>query len=103
MRMSLSNHRLTSAVLAVTVALVVARPAPSTSAQVSSIGADAPVVVLPTKGTLDERPFFSTRRHPAIEYDGPTADVVGEFARKVDDGTIKLRHEGRSGYLRSVL
>src|SRR5262245_42457469 len=103
MHMRLSNHRLTAALLAVTVALVVAPPLPSIGAQVSSIGGDAPIVVLPTKGTLEERPFFSTRRHPAIDYDGPTADVVGELARNVADGTVRLRHEGRSGYLRSVL
>ena len=70
-----------------------------TSAQ-DLIGDD---VVLPTKGTLDERPFFTSRRHPAIGYDRPSTDVVGELARKVEAGTIRLVHQGRSGYLLSIL
>jgi hypothetical protein len=103
MRMSLSGHRLFVAALTVAVGFLVAQPVTSTSAQLSSAVAYDSVVVLPTKGGLDERPFFSTRRHPAIEYDGATEDVVGELARKVADGTVKLRYEERSGYLRSVL
>jgi hypothetical protein len=100
--MSLSGHCLTVAALTVAVGFLVAQPVTSTSAQLSPLATDDNVV-LPTKGTLDERSFFSTRRHPAIDYDGPTADVVGELARNVADGTVKLRYEGRSGYLRSVL
>src|SRR5215471_16330352 len=64
-------------------------------------GADA--VVLPNQGTLDERPFFSTRRHPSIAYDELANDRVAELARKVDDGTVQLRFNGSSGYLLSVL
>ena len=60
-------------------------------------------VVLPTMGTLDERPFFTSRRHPAIGYDRPSTDVVGELARKVEAGTVRLVHQGRSGYLLSIL
>ena len=61
-------------------------------------------VELPTSGTLSERPFFSTRRHPSIDYaDSPTSDVVAELKRKVDDGSVKLPFEGRSGYLRPVM
>ena len=61
-------------------------------------------VVLPTEGTLDERPFFSSRRHPAITYaERPSIDVVGELARKVDAGTVSLRFEPTSGYLLSIL
>lgn len=60
-------------------------------------------VVLPTKGMLDERPFFASRRHPAIAYDRPASDPVGELARKIDAGTAQLRYQGRSGYLGSVL
>jgi len=70
-----------------------------TSAQ-NLIGDD---VVLPTKGTLDERPFFTSRRHPAIGYDRPSTDVVGELARKVEAGTVRLVHQGKSGYLLSIL
>ena len=65
--------------------------------------ADDSLVVLPTSGTMDERPFFSTRRHPAIGYDRPSRDVVGELGRKVDAGTVRLRYQGRGGYLLSVL
>jgi hypothetical protein len=60
-------------------------------------------VVLPTDGTLDERPFFASRRHPAIGYDQQPTDAVGELARKVDDGLIQLRFEGAGGYLSSIL
>lgn len=61
-------------------------------------------VDLPTVGNLTERPFFSSRRHPKIDYsDGPTADVVADLKRKVDEGSASLRFEGRSGYLRSVM
>jgi hypothetical protein len=60
-------------------------------------------VVLPTEGTLDERAFFSTRRDPAVGYDRDSTDVVGDLSRKVADGTVKLRFEKTSGYLRSVL
>src|SRR5216110_3363914 len=61
-------------------------------------------VELPTSGNLDERPFFSTRRHPSIAYsDSPTTDVVAELKRKVDEGSVSLPFEGRGGYLRSVM
>jgi hypothetical protein len=60
-------------------------------------------IVLPTSGTLQERPFFSSRRHPAIGYDQDTTDVVAELSRKVADGTVRLRFEKNNGYLLSVL
>jgi hypothetical protein len=61
-------------------------------------------VELPTTGNLSERPFFSNRRYPSIDYaDSPTSDVVAELKRKVDDGSVKLPFEGRSGYLRPVM
>lgn len=60
--------------------------------------------VLPAPGALDERPFFSSRRHPAIAYaDRATTDAVGELARKVDEGAVQLRFDKNSGYLLSVL
>jgi len=65
---------------------------------------DENAIVLPTGGTLDERSFFSSRRHPAIDYaDRPSTDVVGQLARKVDEGTVSLRFDKTSGYLLSVL
>jgi hypothetical protein len=60
-------------------------------------------IVLPTAGTLEERPFFSTRRHPVIAYDSAPTDPVGELAQKVADGTVHLRFDKTSGYLLSVL
>ena len=61
-------------------------------------------VDLPTVGSLTERPFFSTRRYPSIAYsDSPTTDVVAELKRKVDEGSVSLPFEGRSGYLRPVM
>jgi hypothetical protein len=64
---------------------------------------DENAVVLPAEGTLDERPFFASRRHPAIGYDRQATDVVGELSRRVDEGTIRLRFDKTSGYLLSVL
>jgi len=61
-------------------------------------------VEIPTSGNIDERPFFSTRRHPAIAYsDSPTTDAAGELQRKVDGGAVNLKFEGRGGFLNSVL
>ena len=61
-------------------------------------------VVLPQEGKLDERPFFSTRRHPAIAYsERPSTDVVGAFVRRVDSGEVHLQFQGSGGYLNSVL
>jgi len=61
-------------------------------------------VDLPKAGAIVERPFFSTRRHPSIAYsDSPTSDVVAELKRKVDEGSVSLRFEPRSGYLQSVM
>jgi hypothetical protein len=75
------------------------------TAQILALGiaSDPPVIDLPTSGTLDERPFFGTRRDAAIDYDRPTLDVVADLIRKVEDGSVKLRYEGSGGYLRSVL
>jgi hypothetical protein len=60
-------------------------------------------VPLPTDGKMDERPFFSSRRHSAIGYDNSPRDVAGNLARKVADGTVRLRFEKSNGYLLSVL
>jgi len=61
-------------------------------------------VDLPTAGNITDRPFFSSRRHPAIAYsDSPATDVVAELKRKVDEGSASLRFEGRGGYLRSIM
>jgi hypothetical protein len=65
---------------------------------------DETPVVLPTAGAIDERPFFSTMRHPVIEYpDRQTNEPVAELASKVADGTVRLRFDKDSGYLNSVL
>jgi hypothetical protein len=60
-------------------------------------------VILPVKGAIAERPFFASRRHPAIDYDRQSTDVVDPFVRKVNDGTIKLRWDKDNGYLSSIL
>jgi hypothetical protein len=61
-------------------------------------------VILPASGLIDERRFFSSMRHPAIEYpDRQTNDAVAELARRLDAGTVKLRFEKDSGFLLSVL
>ena len=57
----------------------------------------------PTSGTLDERPFFASRRHPAVDYDNQPKDPVAQLVRKLEQGTAPLRFEGRGGYLLSVL
>jgi hypothetical protein len=68
-----------------------------------AIGSDTDALVLPNQGTIDERPFFSTRRHPAIAYDEPASDAVAELAHKVNEGIVQLRFNGRGGYLLSVM
>jgi hypothetical protein len=88
--------------------LVVLTAASALTAQLSREAALIPgggddAILLPTEGTLDERPFFSTRRHPAIGYDRPANDPVAELARKVDEGSIRLRFNGSGGFLLSVL
>jgi hypothetical protein len=81
--------------------LIVLAAASAMTAQLSR-GEDSSIV-LPDGGTLDERPFFSTRRHPSIEYDLPANDAVAKLARKVDEGTVQLHFNGGGGYLLSVL
>ena len=55
------------------------------AAQILALGieSDPPPVDLPTSGTVDERPFFGTRRDVAIDYDSLAANpdylVVGTF------------------------
>src|SRR4029453_11271206 len=42
--------------------------------------------------------------HPAIQYAArPVSDPVAELNRKLRDGTVQIRSDGLSGYLRSVL
>jgi len=61
-------------------------------------------VELPTSGNITERPFFSTRRDPSIDYsDGPTTDVVANLKHRMDEGSASIRYEGRGGYLQSVM
>jgi len=74
-----------------------------TSALTAQLPLDSNPVELPAAGTLDERPFFSTRRHPAISYDEATTDPVAELARKVENGAVRLRYDSDSGYLLSVM
>jgi hypothetical protein len=65
---------------------------------------DESAVVLPTSGTIHERPFFSSRRYPTIAYsDNASNDVAGELARRVDAGTARLPFDKNSGYLMAVL
>ena len=68
-----------------------------------AIESDTPVIDLPTSGTMDERPFFGSRRDPSIDYDRPTLDAGADLIRKVEDGSVQLRYDGSGGYLRSVL
>src|SRR6185295_1058359 len=60
-------------------------------------------VELPVGGSVEERPFFSTRRDPAIDYDRQSNDAVAQLARKVEAGTVQLSFDKTSGYLMSVL
>ncbi|HET9943423.1 MAG TPA: hypothetical protein VFR05_08790 [Terriglobia bacterium] len=69
----------------------------------AQLSIESPPVVLPNGGTLDERPFFATRRHPAVDYDHQATDPVAQLARGVEEGSRGLRFEGRSGYLLAVL
>ena len=106
MRIGFSSLRFALVVFAATLCLLGGEQNPiyTESPGLSLVIADASAVDLPTSGTMDERPFFSSRRHPAIAYSDTTSnDVVGELARKVSEGTVRLRFEKTSGYLLSVL
>src|SRR5205085_5520908 len=68
----------------------------------------ASICVAISSGAAEERgPLTSTftnwERHPAIAYDAPPHDPVAELAQAMNDGTVSLRSDGTSGYLRSVL
>jgi hypothetical protein len=70
----------------------------------SQVRADDSVVVLPANGTMDERPFFSSRQYPAIAYsERDSADIAGELSRRVEDGSVRLPFDKTSGYLIPVL
>ncbi len=70
----------------------------------SQVRADDSAVVLPTSGSIAERPFFSSRQYPAIAYsERESTDIAGELARKVDAGSIRLPFDKTNGYLLSVL
>src|SRR6516165_5077540 len=61
---------------------------------------DETEVVLPKEGKIDDRTFFSSMRHPVIEYpDRQTTEVVADLVRKVDDGSVRLRFDKDSGFL----
>jgi hypothetical protein len=48
--------------------------------------------------------YVQSRDHAAIEYSkGPVADRVAAVNRKLQDGTLQLKFDGPSGYLRSAL
>src|ERR1043166_5945118 len=45
-------------------------------------------------GGVDGRPFFPSMRQPVIEYpDRQTNEPVAELARKVEQGTVRLRFD----------
>ena len=53
---------------------------------------------------LAERPLTGVLKHPAIGYyTKPTHDLVGDLARRVEDGSLRLEFDPESGYLRPVL
>ena len=63
---------------------------------VSAIGTD----VIGQRGGA----FRASRDHPAIAYtDGPVDNAVRDLNRRLEEGSLQLTFDGRSGYLRSVL
>jgi hypothetical protein len=101
MRFGYWSLRFAIVALAATVCLL---GRPQDPAGSSLVKADESVVVLPTSGRMEERPFFSSRRYPAIAYsDTPSSDVVDDLARKVDAGTVRLSFDKNNGYLSSML
>ena len=48
--------------------------------------------------------FRASRDHPAIAYtDGPVDNAVRDLNQRLEEGSLQLTFDGRSGYLRSVL
>ena len=53
---------------------------------------------------LSERPLPNPLAHPAIGYyTRPTHDPVADLVRRIDEGTVRLAFDDRTGYLMSVL
>ena len=48
--------------------------------------------------------YVQSRDHAAIEYSkGPVTDRVAAVNQKLQDGAVRLKFDGPSGYLRSAL
>jgi hypothetical protein len=48
--------------------------------------------------------FVESRDHPSIRYStAPTSDLVSAFNSRLENGSASLKHDGSTGYLRSVL
>ena len=63
----------------------------------------ATVLAKATPGQLSDS-FSNFAEHPAIDYAGtPADDAVARLNRRIADGTVQLKTEGGSGYLRSML
>ena len=57
-----------------------------------------------TAGAQRGGAFRVSRDTPPIEYStAPVNNAVSELNRRIEEGTVQLKFEGRSGYLRSVL
>ena len=55
-------------------------------------------------GQLTERPLIGALAHPAIGYyTRPTHDLVAELNRHIEDGTVPVPFDERTGYLKPVL
>ncbi|HKB11305.1 MAG TPA: hypothetical protein VKD69_11635, partial [Vicinamibacterales bacterium] len=55
-------------------------------------------------GQLTEHPLAVALTHPAIGYfTRPTTDPVSQLNRRLDEGSVRLEFDERSGYLQSVL
>ena len=101
MRMWYSGLRFVVVALAATVCLA-GEQQENTGA--SQIRADDSAVVLPSAGTIDERPFFSSRQYPSIAYsDTASNDIAGKLALSVAEGNVSLPFDKNNGYLTAVL
>jgi hypothetical protein len=104
MRLWNSSLRFAIMALGATVCLVGAQQVKRDDNGFSQVRADDSAVTLPTAGTIDERPFFSSRQHPVIAYsERESTDIAGELSRRVEAGTERLPFDKTSGYLPAVL
>jgi hypothetical protein len=70
------------------------------------IAASAGLLLANVAARVAQRPdaFSESREHPAISYNSAPVDTaIADLNRRLDEGSVRLTYDARSGYLRSAL